>query len=296
MKRTSVFVMLLFVLLFGLGGSVYPVYAVAGSILPFNVGTTATFGIAGVHDCGFGTNWKAVDFFPAENMVYSSEDATIDYVCRDENQVSIKMGDHLYAHLQDVGQEIGDFYSQGQQIAPMVYGTLNSECGNTDQLQSNYHVHYCFIPNGNFFDADNYNLHIDTEEWMYVDSVGMSVVHVGGTLTANWKGSRTTVGGKPMVNIWDLILNITMPQVLKVVDWLMPPDTSPDSIKNFINFASGIQQSVFLVAELVGGSLEFFNWNLLIVAVNIKITFLLGKIGISTVMFIGGLLQKGKFW
>lgn len=174
----------------------------SGAILPFRNGTTAQYGISGVHDCGFSLNgWKAVDFFPSENMVYSSLAGEINYVCRDSTQVALRIGDNLYTHLADTGQLAGDRYTQGQPISGMVPGTFDDTCGVADQNPGTYHVHFCFQPtaHGTIFNADGYTLNVLTEDW----TKGADTISPLGYLTADWANAGVVVRQSGSGNIWD---------------------------------------------------------------------------------------------
>lgn len=182
---------------YGMGGS--------PNILPWRDKTTATYGVLGVHDCGFSLNgWLAVDFFPSENMVYSTQGGDVSYVCRDSHQVALRIGENLYTHLEDTGQVIGDHYDQGQALAAMIPGTYDDTCGYADQQPENYHVHFCFIPNQvNRWSADGYSLWVGDGNW-YKD--GLDPVSTLGTLTADWATAGTDIPGPAAgTNFWDLI-------------------------------------------------------------------------------------------
>lgn len=173
----------------------------AGNILPFRSGTQAQYGISAVHNCGFSlTGWKAVDLFPAENMIYSSMAGEINYICRDATQVAIRIGDNLYTHLADGGQQVGDKYTQGQPISGMVLGTFSDTCGVSDQGAQAYHVHFCFVPdNTGFFHADDYTLNTATGTW----NKGQETINPLGYLTANWVSANVISGPAAGGNIWD---------------------------------------------------------------------------------------------
>jgi len=173
----------------------------AGNILPFRSGTQAQYGTSGVHTCGFNLNgWKAVDLFPAENMIYSSRSGEINYVCRDDTQVAIRIGENLYTHLADNGQQVGDIYQQGQAISGMVPGTFNDTCGISNQNEGTYHVHFCFLPDpDNTFHADGYTLNTNTEIW----SKGETTVDILGYLTADWSNAGVSTGATAGGNVWD---------------------------------------------------------------------------------------------
>jgi hypothetical protein len=173
----------------------------AGYLLPFRSGTTAQYGTSGVHNCGFSLNsWKAVDFFPAENMVYTSRPGEINYICRDSTQVALRIGDNLYTHLVDTGQQTGDSYGHGQAISGMVPGTYTGTCGVATQGAQAYHVHFCFLPSASgTFIADGYTLDVATQDW----TKGQEVASPLDYLTADWENAGTFTGHRRGGNVWD---------------------------------------------------------------------------------------------
>jgi len=174
----------------------------AGDILPFRTGTQAQYGELGVHACGYSLNgWMAVDLFPSENMVHASRAGFVTYVCRDDTQVSLRIGENLYAHLADTGQQVGDQYHQGQAMGALVPGTFSDTCGNAEQAPTAYHVHFCFVPDGNTFTADGYELNVNSSVW----TKGEETVSPSGYLTANWTdaGVDVPVYAAAGSNFWD---------------------------------------------------------------------------------------------
>lgn len=180
----------------GIGGS--------GNILPFRDGTQAQYGVLGVHNCGFSLNgWYAVDLFPTENMIYSTQAGNTSYVCRDGTQVALRIGDYLYTHIVDTGQAIGQSYAQGAAIGGMVPGTYDATCGYADQQPDAYHVHFCFIPDssGNW-QADGYTINIagaGSAAWVK----GEDTVDPTEILTADWQNAGVLPGPTAGNNFWD---------------------------------------------------------------------------------------------
>lgn len=180
-------------------------YGGSGPVLPFRDGTQAMYGFLGVHGCGFGlgSSWVAVDLFPTENMVYASEAGSVSYVCRDGTQVSMRVGNQLYAHLVDTGQVMGDTYSQGQAIAGMVPGTFTATCGNATQSENNFHVHFCLVPVSGAWSADGYTLDINSSQWVK----GEEIVDPTEYLTAAWENANVPPPGSPVGgNFWDALM------------------------------------------------------------------------------------------
>jgi len=173
----------------------------SGYILPFRSGTTAIYGGRAVHDCGYSLNgWKAVDLIPAENMVYASQSGSVSFVCRDDTQIAMRIGQNVYTHLVDGGQQVGDSYTQGQQLGGMVTGTFDKPCGWAEQGAANWHVHFCFVPSsGNGWIADGYVLNIVSQEWY---KNGDTVAPLG-TLTADWQDASLNPGPAVGGNFFD---------------------------------------------------------------------------------------------
>lgn len=195
----------------GVGGS--------GNILPFRTGTTAVYGEVGVHACGFSLGgYKAVDLFPTENQIYASQGGQVSYVCRDGTQVALRIGEMLYDHLVDTGQQVGDSFTQGQSMGSLVKGTFDATCGYAAQNANAFHVHWCFLPSGGAsFTADGYTLSTINGNWW---KDGNSVAPTG-TLTATWQDANVappgpTAGG----NFWDGIASGVVGLFEKVVPGL----------------------------------------------------------------------------
>lgn len=175
----------------------------AGDILPFLKGTQAMYGVAGVHDCGFSLNgWKAVDLFPADGDVYASQGGEVSYVCRDDTQIAVRIGNHMYVHLVDNGIQQGAQFSQGQKLSSLVKGSFNKPCGYASQGANDAHIHFCFIDDGgNSYATDGYLLNLLSSNW----TKGQETIGTMGFLTATWQDANnipaptSTVGG----NFWD---------------------------------------------------------------------------------------------
>ena len=181
-------------------------YGGSGNILPFRSGTQALYGVLGVHSCGYSlSGWQAVDLFPTENMIYSVQSGSISYVCRDSTQVSMRIGNNLYAHLVDTGQQQGDQYNQGQALGSLVPGSFDDTCGYAAQNENAAHVHFCFIPDGGSFSADGYTLNASSSEWVK----GVETVNPEGYLTASWvdgNASLSVPGPAAGGNLWDSVI------------------------------------------------------------------------------------------
>lgn len=178
------------------------------NILPFRDGTRALYGVKGVHDCGFTLNgWKAVDFFPEENMVYASREGSVSYVCRDDHQMTLRIGNNLYSHLKINGIYIGDNLYQGQAISEMVPGTYDDVCGGTYQEPEQYHVHFCFIPDSNnVYSADGYSMVATRDDGIWT-KIGTYGVAPGQYMIADWANAGVNLDNPgPQSNFWDSLV------------------------------------------------------------------------------------------
>lgn len=248
----------------------------AGNILPFRSGTQAQYGMSAVHNCGFSLNgWKAVDFFPSEDMVYSSMAGEVNYVCRDTTQVALRIGDNLYTHLVDNGAQVGDQYTQGQAISGMVPGTFTNSCGVADQGESQYHVHFCFQPDPTgFFHADGYALNTATGTW----TKGQDQVNPLGYLTADWQDATIIPGPAAGANVWDSTVN---------------------GVTSMVNHtADALPQHVDLkMADTVLGNVgPAFDLMYTVILANFDLTIPLWVIGIITTLELVRIAYAGWMW
>jgi hypothetical protein len=270
-------------------------YGGSGNILPFASGSTAQYGTLGVHDCGYSlTGWKAVDIFPSSNQVYASQEGDVSYVCRDSTQVSIRVGDFLYAHLKDTGQSVGDSYSQGQAMGELVTGSFNNTCGYAAQQAGKAHVHFCFIPNpsSGSFTADGYVLNTTTSEWMK----GSSIVKPGGNLTASWVDAGGNPSSGSMFNFWDRIIGgIVTINNWAVTTFFLPPGTTQATLYRTIDWAGFFASGVGSVIELTGAALSTFNWWIPGTCILIDCSLFAVQLTITIYQFILGLIKKIPF-
>lgn len=235
----------------GIGGSAY--------LLPWRDGTLATYGIAGVHNCGYGTNWKAVDFFPEENMIYASMKSETSYVCRDATQVTIRAAEFIYAHLEDIGQQVGDQYQAGGQIGSVVAGSFDDTCGYAAQQENHYHVHYCFADSAYYqFHADGYVLTTTLGTWSK-DGQNYSP---GDQLTAEWSTNGDPSQLAPGSNLFDMLAGAA----LAIFDKVLP------------NF--GHHAAMDLAARILGPASAILNLVYNIVLMNFDMTAVGWVVGI----------------
>ncbi len=173
------------VLALGVEPSLVATQAEYSTMLPWKTGVM-WFGPRGVHDLGFGLpGWLAVDWVSsgkdgeAPNLVYAAQAGEVSYVCRDQTQISIRVGNLFYAHLVDNGIQVGDHFDQGELIGSMVPGTFSDYCGWAAQPDGMYHLHWGFP--GSIM-ADGWWLQTDTGYWVQ----GRQTVGVGQGMASDW--------------------------------------------------------------------------------------------------------------
>lgn len=100
-----------------------------------------------------------------------------------------------------------------------------------------------------------------------------------------------------MFNLWDFLVNAVVAGAFATINWLLPPDTSPNAINNSVDFAAAILNTIVVVFELVGGALSMFNWKLLLVAIGWMISMFVLQLVYAVWKFIGSLLgMLAKFF
>ena len=219
----------------------------SGSIyFPWAAGYTAYYGSKGVHGAGpndpawGGVGWRAVDWvggavgyagdiFP--NGAYVSQSGKISYVCQDDVQTWVQIGDFLYGHIQDNATLRMDVYhSQGSYLGAIVTGThltpassgacpcpsggsdcIDAKCGYMCQQETSYHIHWGFIPSGSYFTTEEWTLNTSSEEWRR----GIDTVGPGQYMLAEWSsrpivptpGPTVTPGGPTVTPGVPIIVN-----------------------------------------------------------------------------------------
>jgi phosphodiesterase/alkaline phosphatase D-like protein len=189
---------------------------------PWAKGKKAWYGPRGLHggsgSFGLGPNWRAVDwtsgndfldddFYP--NVVYGSQTATIDYVCKDANNVGVRAGNFFYLHLADNSDlHMGATIERGKPIGALVpgkFGDLDSDsiddgvdshCGWSRNLNDErWHIHWIFYAGSDgIVQIEGWMLDIGTGSgavWVNVNDG--TTVGVGDSMTATWAGSDMTV-------------------------------------------------------------------------------------------------------
>ena len=153
-----------------------PQDAVSTYVFPWQAGTQMQFGSLGVHDNGFSTGWKAVDFLSdgdtgaghAPNRLLAASGGSISYKCTPpsgQNTTAIRIGDLMYTHLLNSDNlYVGKVFSQGAEMGQMRSGSFNENCGYASQGSKWFHVHWGF-PNTGSFAASGWTLNFSDQAW-----------------------------------------------------------------------------------------------------------------------------------
>jgi len=161
---------------------------------PFQAGTKGFYGHRGVHGASPALEgWLAVDWVGGDtygdltmpNMIYGSWTEPIVSVCRDGTSVAIYTENFAYYHLaENSSLQPGVMIRQGQPIGALVKGSFNDDCGWASQDPTSYHIHWCFNPSPDYFQAEEWILNTSDEVWRR----GSDQVDVGGYMMAEWPG------------------------------------------------------------------------------------------------------------
>ena len=138
---------------------------------PWKQGSTMMYGPSGVHAAGGGgwyaVGFEAVDFVGgddmgsgvAKNSIYAVDPGVVDYVCSDDNAVTIRTHNestdeyYIYAHLLDNNNLVMDHaFADRALIGKVKYGPFeNDGCGWAEQEENHYHLHFGFQRDGGTF-------------------------------------------------------------------------------------------------------------------------------------------------
>ncbi len=133
-----------------------------------------------------------------------------------KDQITLSLGNFLYGHLvENSTLASGVYHAQGSYLGALVTGSHETpntagECGNPDipvdakcgymcQQPTSYHLHWGFIPSGDYFTVEGWTLNIQTKYW----NKGADYVKPGGYMLAAWSdnpvwptpGPTVTPGG-----------------------------------------------------------------------------------------------------
>lgn len=240
-----------------------------GIFFPWKAGTKAFYGARGVHELDMPfAGWVSVDWvggstYGASSMpplVYASADGVIEHVCRDPHSTSVRVvnpdtgDDFVYAHLEyrDTFVE-GTFIQRGVSFASLVYGSFcnqvprpaSCKCGWADQQDTSYHLHWSFIPDDGYFQAEGWVLNVSSQVWKQSDQevrVGQYMMGGGSSVTDYTGGTQDNPGNVVIVydpndpsslhlqggHIWDNIINAFYGGVGGAAEFL--PDKYPNPL------------------------------------------------------------------
>jgi len=179
---------------------------------PWAAGYTAYYGMLGVHggsndavDWVGGTTRYSDSVFP--NGVYVSQGGDISWVCKDDTQVAVRIGQFTYYHLVDNSTlNEGVYHPQGSYLGALITGThltpktawkgcpasnpncVDSLCGYTEQHDTSYHLHWVLNTAEDYFRVEDWVLHRASGIW----SNGSAQVGPGQYMFAQW-------GDRPLV-------------------------------------------------------------------------------------------------
>ena len=145
-------------------------------LFPWQPGSSMQYGSLGVHDNGFSTGWKAVDFLSdgntgvghAPNRLLAAAGGSISYKCNPssgQNTTAIRIDNVMYTHLLNSSNlYVGKTFSQGEEMGQMRAGSFGENCGYASQGSGWFHVHLGF-PNTGSFGADGWTLSFSDQMW-----------------------------------------------------------------------------------------------------------------------------------
>jgi hypothetical protein len=156
--------------------TVAPAVPSGGYLFPWQPGTQMYYGDFGIHDNGFGTGFKAVDFLSdgnvsaghSPNSLRASAGGSVSYKCTPpagQFTAAIRIGDLMYTHLLNSSSlYIGRTFVVSEEIGKLQTGSFNESCGYATQDPGWFHVHWGF-PNTGSFDAGGWTLSFADQAW-----------------------------------------------------------------------------------------------------------------------------------
>lgn len=210
---------------------------------PFETGKSVMYGPNGIHGIGYssyGTGMVAIDLVSgsdfgsgaARNFVYAVAPGDIDYVCTDGTSDTIRVNDgadnkFIYAHLlHNFTLEEGHTFSKGSAIGSMVSGTFDDDCGNADQQEDHWHLHWGFVPANNAFGVENCTINTRTG----TITCGNAKINPGQFIVSSGVvGSDDQSHGAASTtpSFWDYLLVAFISIVDRGIIKLLPEHTSP---------------------------------------------------------------------
>lgn len=284
---------------------------------PWQTGTTARYGIFGVHaGANMISGSLAVDLVGGDSMgsnvmppvVYAASSGYISSICSDGTSMAIRMDGGpvplAYFHL-DLGQSftVGQAFSQGAPIGSLRYGSFNlAVCGWANQEADQYHLHFVFMPTSpGYLEIGGCVLDLDTKAFV----CDGSTYHV-----LNWlpNGGGSSPIGTPVpgatpdprdpyapvqggAHIWDGIVNAIVSLSADRVSQYLP---AQDPMVTYT------MEKVGLVTQFsVGTSMLIYSYGLtgsvvpiiILVVIGMELTFLVMEVVIVIVKFVGPFLR-----
>lgn len=254
----------------------------SGLLFPWQGGTWALYGISGVHEdnCEPGCvlpNHKAVDFVGADNWgpdsmppyVYAVAGGTVNWKCEGEHNAGIRVQSKedlafVYFHLLP-GQAklaVGTVLSRGENIGMLAHGPFDDTgvgCGYASQGENQYHLHFEFVPDGDYFEIGGCVLDIPTGQFLcgtqtihpnehILNNGGSSplpTVTPGGPTVTPGPGDGGTEGGE---HIWNGLISTITTWINSVVSTVMPVHEDWGLVDYVDNIGDFLQDFAWLLA------------------------------------------------
>lgn len=260
---------------------------IAYVLFPFERGKGMVYGTNGVHSGAYTVpNGQAIDLVGGDDLgsniagpgVYASVNGEVDYVCTDGTSVAVRTYNSdtgayfAYAHLEDNANLVLEHeFVQGAQMATLVYGSFDDNCGSASQQPNHYHLHWVFQPGetGERFFAEGCILNLDTEKWFCDENT----IQPGGVLyhfQITWFDEDAV--GQTQTSFFDEFLVGLISIFDRGVIKLLPAHTSPTMLVRIL--ANGIVLVFRVAFVLVKGNFNLGPlMTMFVFAVGFKIIF-----------------------
>lgn len=250
--------------------------------MPWRAGTSAQYGIAGVHSGStYLSGSVAVDLFGNDNVqnsmpayAYPVANGVITAVCKDANNQGILVdsgaaGRFYYLHLNPYDSNLyeGRTVTVGTPISSLVKGSFSGGvCGWAQQENYQYHIHFVFLPIGGYLQMGGCTLNISTQKFLcgtttygvlsWLPNGGSSspvIIPTPGPGTP----SPTPAPGSPPTgpalggeHIWDGLIN----GAINFTDWVTTSILSPHTDQGIAAHADEISTEILNTASLINSS------------------------------------------
>jgi hypothetical protein len=285
----------------------------SGLLWPWRPGTSAIYGIAGIH--GVGSGWLpgslAIDFVGKDTwgsdsmppIAYGAADGVIDWNCFDVHSAGIivdsgSYGRIMYLHLNKADTTAlakGSRVYAGRPISSLTYGSFNDTCGKADQQADQYHLHFAAVPVNGYIMIGGCQINTNTGNILCgtTNYKILSRIPNGGNSTTatnpgasggdvNGYSTTAALGGE---HIWDGLVNGIL-DVANNISTIFPEHQSLDlsgkiasaatQIISLVMFANSLQLFYMTPTFIILGvliSIEVIRW---LVQMWIKILNILG--------------------